>query len=171
MLALTTSACAFSELHLLAASPSVLQTIDVFLGELEKRAKLCPVWLMAFDQTAEQNAFLGWLDKIERCHEVNSKIHLLTDSRCAAPKGLPAIREWLTEHPHFQVHDSPTVQNLPWFNLVWRWFRIIGRLPLQANLVQDVKGWLLPGKHTGSEPESHQRLPFPTALNPSRALL
>ena len=140
VLALSTTSRAFSELHLLAASPSVLQAMDVFTGELGKLAQLRKGHLMGVATASEQDVFLNWLHTIEGRREPKSEIHLITDLPDRAPQGHPAIRAWLTEHPHFKVHHAPIVKDLFWFDLTRRCFSIIATLPVQAQLVEDVKG-------------------------------
>jgi transposase len=139
VLALATTSRAFSELHLLVPSSTVLQAIDVFLGELGKLAQLRRMVIAASEQE-EQDIFFDWLKKMEDRGESKSDIHLITDMPDRPPQGSPAVREWLTEHPQFKVHYAPIVKDLFWFSLVRRCFSIITALPVQAELVADVKG-------------------------------
>jgi hypothetical protein len=131
---------AFSELSLLPISSSVLQPIDGFLGELGKLAAIRKANPMIVAAALEENVFLNWLKTIEDRRESKSEIHLITDLPGRAPQGSPAVRDWLTEPPHFKVHYAPIVRDLFWFNLVQRCFRIIGGLPMQVSLVKGIKG-------------------------------
>jgi hypothetical protein len=151
VLALTTTSRAFSELHLLATHSSVSQAIDVFLGDLGKLAELRKANSMVIATASEQTFFLNWLETIEGSREIESEIHLITDLPDRAPQGVPVVREWLTEHPHFKVHYAPIVRDLFWLHMVRRCFSIITSLPVQAQLVEDVQGMAkylagIPGK-------------------------
>ena len=132
VLALATTSRAFSDLPVLAMNSSAWQVIDGFLGELGKLAELRKISLGAIAPAPEQRLFLNWLEKIEDRRELQSEIHLLTDWPNRAPQGIPAVREWLAEHPHFKMHYAPIVVDLFWLTLVQRCFAIIATLPVQA---------------------------------------
>ena len=140
VLALATTSRAFSDLPVLAMNSSAWQVIDGFLGELGKLAELRKISLGAIAPAPEQRLFLNWLEKIEDRRELQSEIHLLTDWPNRAPQGIPAVRGWLAEHPHFKMHYAPIVVDLFWLTLVQRCFAIIATLPVQGCLVDDVKG-------------------------------
>ncbi len=48
-------------------------------------------------------------------------VHLICDN--ASTHKTPAIQRWLTTHPRFHVHFTPT--SSPWLNQVERWFALL----------------------------------------------
>ena len=64
--------------------------------------------------------FLEFLQSINRKYR-RCEIHLVCDNYGTHKH--PAVREWLTAHPRFKVHFTPT--SASWLNLVERWFALI----------------------------------------------
>ena len=62
--------------------------------------------------------FLAFLKKID--HEVPADLdcHVILDN--ASTHKTPAVKRWLTTHPRFVLHFTPTSSS--WLNLVERWF-------------------------------------------------
>lgn len=60
--------------------------------------------------------FKKFLTKIDQQMPVDLDVHLVCDNY-GTHKG-PAIRTWLTAHPRFQVHFTPTYSS--WLNQVVR---------------------------------------------------
>ena len=62
--------------------------------------------------------FRKFLDLINNETPAHLDIHLVLDN--VATHKTPAIQRWLTRHPRFHVHFTPTYSS--WMNLVERWF-------------------------------------------------
>nr|WP_264074787.1 IS630 family transposase [Mycolicibacter minnesotensis] len=62
--------------------------------------------------------FLGFLRKIDAEVPDDLDVHLVLDN--ASTHKTPAVKRWLTNHPRFVVHFTPTSSS--WLNLVERWF-------------------------------------------------
>ena len=141
VLALVSTSRPFSELHLSNADVSVSEAIHEFLAVLGKLAELRTANPIMTLQKAEEATFVAWLNTIEARRESVSEVHLLMDLPTRAPLyGNPGVQEWLMEHPHFKVLHTPVVKDMCWLTLLRRCFRIIGGLPVQVNLVKEVKG-------------------------------
>lgn len=65
--------------------------------------------------------FLKFLKTIDRNTPGNLDIHCIVDNY--ATHKHPAVKAWLTKHPRFHMHFTPTASS--WLNLVERWFRDI----------------------------------------------
>ena len=63
--------------------------------------------------------FLKFLRKIERETPKGLQVHLICDNY--ATHKHPNVKAWLTKHPRFHLHFTPTSSS--WLNLVERWFR------------------------------------------------
>ena len=62
--------------------------------------------------------FLAFLKKIDAEVPADLDCHVILDN--ASTHKTPAIRRWLTAHPRFVLHFTPTSSS--WLNLVERWF-------------------------------------------------
>jgi transposase len=62
--------------------------------------------------------FKKFLQTIDREVPAGLDVHLILDN--ASTHKTPAIKNWLTAHPRFVVHFTPTSSS--WLNLVERWF-------------------------------------------------
>src|SRR5258705_304220 len=62
--------------------------------------------------------FLAFLKKIDAEVPVDLDVHLVLDN--ASTHKTPAVKRWLTAHPRFVLHFTPTSSS--WLNLVERWF-------------------------------------------------
>src|SRR5512144_988590 len=65
--------------------------------------------------------FLGFLRVIDKQTPKGQDAHLILDNYSTHKH--PDVRAWLTKHPRFQLHFTPTSSS--WLNLVERWFRQI----------------------------------------------
>ena len=63
--------------------------------------------------------FLKFLRQIERETPSQLDLHLILDNYGTHKH--PAVQRWLTRHPRFNLHFTPTSSS--WLNLVERWFR------------------------------------------------
>jgi transposase len=89
--------------------------------------------------------FKKFLIKIE--HEVPAEldVHLILDNY--STHKTPAIKNWLTRHPRFHLHFTPT--GASWINLVERWFAELTARKLRrgthrsvAELNADIQDWV-----------------------------
>jgi transposase len=62
--------------------------------------------------------FLKFLKTIDAAVPAELSVHLLLDN--ASSHKTPAVRRWLSQHPRFILHFTPTSSS--WMNLVERWF-------------------------------------------------
>ena len=65
--------------------------------------------------------FLRFLTTLDRQTPADLALHLIVDN--SSTHKSPPIKRWLTRHPRFQLHFTPTSSS--WLNLVERWFRDI----------------------------------------------
>jgi transposase len=63
--------------------------------------------------------FLKFLRKLDRAFPHDLDLHLIVDNY--ATHKHDAVNRWLTKHPRFRLHFTPTSSS--WLNLVERWFR------------------------------------------------
>jgi hypothetical protein len=142
VLALVSTSRPFSELHLSESGAGSSEAINGFMDELHKLTEYCRsnARSIACLEGAEETALVGWLNKMEARRELVSEVYLLMDLPNSATRGKPCVQEWLREHPHFKVIHAPVVKGPCWLALVRRCFRIMGGLPMQVNLINDVNG-------------------------------
>ncbi|MGB3685726.1 MAG: IS630 family transposase [Ornithinimicrobium sp.] len=62
--------------------------------------------------------FLTFLKTIDREVPAGLQVHLILDNYSTHKH--PSVHAWLTKHPRFQLHFTPTSSS--WLNLVERWF-------------------------------------------------
>src|SRR6185369_17981402 len=60
-----------------------------------------------------------FLKHIDAATDPKAQLHLVADNY--ATHKHPKVRRWLTRHPRFHMHFTPTSSS--WLNLVERWFR------------------------------------------------
>jgi transposase len=89
--------------------------------------------------------FLAFLKKID--HEVPADLdcHVVLDN--ASTHKTPAVKRWLTTHPRFVLHFTPTSSS--WLNLVERWFAELTTKKLRRGahtsvrqLNADIRAWI-----------------------------
>jgi transposase len=89
--------------------------------------------------------FLAFLKKID--HEVPADLdcHVILDN--ASTHKTPAVKRWLTTHPRFVLHFTPTSSS--WLNLVERWFSELTTKKLRRGthtsvrqLNADIRAWI-----------------------------
>ncbi|WP_205876017.1 IS630 family transposase [Mycobacterium camsae] len=89
--------------------------------------------------------FLAFLKKID--HEVPADLdcHVILDN--ASTHKTPAVKRWLTTHPRFVLHFTPTSSS--WLNLVERWFAELTTKKLRRGthtsvrqLNADIRAWI-----------------------------
>ena len=89
--------------------------------------------------------FLKFLRRLDREVEKSLQVHLILDDY--ATHKHPDVKAWLTKHPRFHLHFTPTSSS--WLNLVERWFREItdkairrGVFPSVPDLVAAIEVYL-----------------------------
>ena len=89
--------------------------------------------------------FLAFLKTIDANVPADLDIHLVLDN--ASTHKTPAIKRWLTAHPRFVVHFTPT--SASWLNLVERWFAELTTKKLRRGthtsvrqLNADIRAWI-----------------------------
>jgi transposase len=140
VLALTCTRRPFSELRFSTTKVSVAQATDGFITELRKLVELHYLHptIVATEAAKLKDYFLGWLNAIEARRESTSEVHLFAGLPASAPQGAAGVKQWLADHPDFQIHYAPIDAGLPWIDFVQRSFAIITALPVQAHLVEDI---------------------------------
>ena len=89
--------------------------------------------------------FAKFLRKLDAAVPAELDVHLVLDN--ASTHKTPAIRHWLTAHPRFVLHFTPTSSS--WLNLVERWFAELTTKKLQRSahrsvtaLNADIRAWI-----------------------------
>ncbi|MCA1679282.1 MAG: IS630 family transposase [Actinobacteria bacterium] len=89
--------------------------------------------------------FKKFLQTIDREVPADLDVHLILDN--ASTHKTPAIKKWLTTHPRFVVHFTPTSSS--WLNLVERWFGELTTKKLRRGthrsvrqLNRDIRAWI-----------------------------
>jgi transposase len=89
--------------------------------------------------------FKKFLQTIDREVPAHLDVHLILDN--ASTHKTPAIKKWLTAHPRFVVHFTPTSSS--WLNLVERWFGELTNKKLRRGthrsvrqLNTDIRAWI-----------------------------
>jgi transposase len=86
---------------------------------------------------APRHRHTEWLDflrQIERETPKQKTLHLVCDNY--ATHKHPKVRQWLTQHPRFQVHFTPT--SASWLNMVERFFRDLTTERLRRGVFRSV---------------------------------
>lgn len=73
------------------------------------------------DQLHRHQEWLRFLKTIDRKTQKNKELHLIVDNY--ATHKHPDVLTWLTKHPRFHIHFTPTSSS--WLNMVERFFRDI----------------------------------------------
>ena len=89
--------------------------------------------------------FLAFLKTIDANVPADLDVHLVLDN--ASTHKTPAVQRWLTAHPRFAVHFTPT--SASWLNLVERWFAELTTKKLRRGthtsvrqLNADIRAWI-----------------------------
>jgi transposase len=89
--------------------------------------------------------FLAFLKTIDTQVPTDLDVHLVLDN--ASTHKTPAVQRWLTAHPRFVVHFTPTSSS--WLNLVERWFAELTTKKLRRGthtsvrqLNNDIRAWI-----------------------------
>jgi transposase len=89
--------------------------------------------------------FLAFLKTIDANVPADLDVHLVLDN--ASTHKTPAVQRWLTAHPRFVVHFTPT--SASWLNLVERWFAELTTKKLRRGthtsvrqLNADIRAWI-----------------------------
>ncbi len=89
--------------------------------------------------------FLAFLKKIDAAVPADLDCHVVLDN--ASTHKTPAVKRWLTNHPRFVLHFTPTSSS--WLNLVERWFSELTTKKLRRGthtsvrqLNADIRSWI-----------------------------
>jgi transposase len=89
--------------------------------------------------------FVAFLKTIDANVPADLDVHLVLDN--ASTHKTPAVQRWLTAHPRFVVHFTPT--SASWLNLVERWFAELTSKKLRRGthtwvrqLNADIRAWI-----------------------------
>ncbi|MEN4446469.1 MULTISPECIES: IS630 family transposase [Mycobacteriaceae] len=89
--------------------------------------------------------FLAFLKKIDAEVPADLDCHVVLDN--ASTHKTPAVKRWLTSHPRFVLHFTPTSSS--WLNLVERWFAELTTKKLRRGthtsvrqLNADIRAWI-----------------------------
>src|SRR4051812_6953704 len=89
--------------------------------------------------------FKKFLQALDREIPADLDVHLVLDN--SSTHKTPAIQEWLTAHPRFTLHFTPTSSS--WLNLVERWFAELTTKKLRRGahrsvraLNADIRAWI-----------------------------
>ena len=89
--------------------------------------------------------FLAFLKKIDAEVPADLDCHVVLDN--ASTHKTPAVKRWLTNHPRFVLHFTPTSSS--WLNLVERWFAELTTKKLRRGthtsvrqLDTDIRAWI-----------------------------
>jgi transposase len=89
--------------------------------------------------------FVAFLKTIDANVPADLDVHLVLDN--ASTHKTPAVQRWLTAHPRFAVHFTPT--SASWLNLVERWFAELTTKKLRRathtsvrQLNADIRAWI-----------------------------
>ena len=95
--------------------------------------------------------FRRFLDLVDRQVPAGLAVHVICDN--SSTHKTPAIQRWLTAHPRFRLHFTPTYSS--WLNLVERWFAELTTKWLQrgthrsvAELTGSMQSWSTAGIRT-----------------------
>jgi transposase len=78
--------------------------------------------------------FLKFLRQLDREFPKELPLHLILDNYGTHKH--PNVKQWLTKHPRFQLHFTPTSSS--WLNLVERWFRELTQKRLRRGVFRSV---------------------------------
>ena len=79
--------------------------------------------------------FIAFLNDIERAVPAELELHLILDNY--ATHKHPKVKAWLTKHPRYHLHFTPTYSS--WLNQVERWFGIITQQAIRRGSFQSVR--------------------------------
>ncbi|MEU2359031.1 IS630 family transposase [Streptomyces misionensis] len=89
--------------------------------------------------------FKKFLVRIDKEVPAGLDVHLICDN--ASTHKTPAIQRWLTTHPRFHVHFTPTSSS--WLNQVERWFALLTDKQIRRgvhrnvqSLEKDIRNWI-----------------------------
>ena len=89
--------------------------------------------------------FLAFLKKIDANVSADLDVHLVLDN--ASTHKTPTVKRWLSAHPRFVLHFTPTSSS--WLNLVERWFSELTTKKLRRGthtsvrqLNDDIRAWI-----------------------------
>src|SRR5256712_4123572 len=101
-------------------------TTTLFAALNAKSGKL----ITEFRRRQRAREFRKFLDTIQARVPATLEVHLILDN--SSTHKTPAIHRWLTRHPRFHLHFTPTSSS--WINLVERWFAALTEKQLRRGV-------------------------------------
>ena len=99
--------------------------------------------------------WLSFLQLIERESPKNKDLHIIADNY--ATHKHPTVRKWITRHPRFHLHFTPT--SASWLNMVERFFRDLSEQALRRAAFSSVDD-LIAGIHAYLDAHNTDPKPF-----------
>ena len=87
------------------------------------------------DDRHRHQEWLKFLRVIEKVTPTGQQIHLIADNY--ATHKHPKVQKWLTHHPRFHIHFTPTSSS--WLNMVERFFRDLTQNRLRRGIFRNVE--------------------------------
>jgi len=98
--------------------------------------------------------FKTFLQTLDREVPADLDVHVILDN--SSTHKTPAIRKWLTAHPRFVLHFTPTSNS--WLNLVERWFAELTNKKWSSPVSWTSDGWAIwPGSEDVCRCQRHRR--------------
>jgi transposase len=79
--------------------------------------------------------FIRFLDKVDAETDSGLAVHLVLDNYGTHKH--PDVKQWLADHPRYQVHFTPT--SASWLNQVERWFAEITRKRIRRGTFRSIR--------------------------------
>jgi len=116
-------------------TPSLYAALDLATGKV----------IGSLHARPRSHEFLAFLKKIDAEVPADLDCHVVLDN--ASTHKTPAVKRWLTNHPRFVLHFTPTSSS--WLNLVERWFAELTTKKLRRGthtsvreLNTDIRAWI-----------------------------
>ena len=115
--------------------PSLYAALDLTTGKV----------IGALPARHRPTEFFSFLRKIDAEVPADLDVHLVLDN--ASTHKTPSVKRWLSAHPRFALHFTPTSSS--WLNLVERWFAELTTKKLRRGthtsvrqLNKDIRAWI-----------------------------
>ena len=118
-------------------------------------------------QRHRHQEFIRFLNTVERAVQADKAVHVVLDNY--ATHKHPRVRAWLTRHPRFTFHFTPT--SCSWANAVEGWFAKLTRQRLKRGSSPQSSSFRLPSTASSPRPTTTpSRSSGPNPLTPSSPL-
>ena len=106
------------------------------------------------DDRHRHQEWLKFLKVIDQVTPVDQEVHLIADNY--ATHKHPKVQRWLTRHPRFHMHFTPTSSS--WLNMVERFFRDLTDKRIRRGVFRDVEELIMA---IGDYVDQHNHRPKP----------